>query len=333
MPHPDDGMIHAWLDGELDAAESARVEALIASDQAWSAAAAEARGLIAASSRITRALDHVPAQVAPKRSPANGGRSRRWWTVRVAALLVVVAGTTLVLRDGGPERALQVAAEPGGEPPVAKVPLDAATTAPVGQEPKSPERSLAASAPPLPGSAVGSRAENAAPQRVAAVEKSSTAAAPPSVRALASPAASVAAAGPAEVRDEKVGAPSADSSVHLLMARSLATEQEVVASAGAARRQEARAAGNAVASATESAAKSSAKMTDSPAPTRCFELREPLAFAGRTVRHPPDSLSLANWQLLVVRPDQLIERGDSLLSKPGADRLVVAVRVSCPPKP
>jgi anti-sigma factor RsiW len=97
MQHPDEGTIHAWLDGELDAAESARIEALVASDAAWAAAAAEARGLIAASSRIARALDHVPGKVVPagRRAPA-----RRWWMARVAALLVVVAGTAIVWRRG-----------------------------------------------------------------------------------------------------------------------------------------------------------------------------------------------------------------------------------------
>ncbi|HVZ48875.1 MAG TPA: zf-HC2 domain-containing protein, partial [Gemmatimonadaceae bacterium] len=68
MSHPDEGLIHAWLDGELDAAEAARVEALVRDDPGWAAAAAEARGLIAASGRIVGALDDVPANVVPKAS-------------------------------------------------------------------------------------------------------------------------------------------------------------------------------------------------------------------------------------------------------------------------
>ena len=65
MPPVDEGMIHAWLDGALSADEAARVEQLVASDAAWSAAAAEARGLIAASTRILSSLDAVPAKVLP----------------------------------------------------------------------------------------------------------------------------------------------------------------------------------------------------------------------------------------------------------------------------
>lgn len=105
MPHPDDGLIHAWLDDELDAADAARVEALVASDPAWSAAAAEARGLLAASSRIVGSLDRVPAHVIPDVA-ARGGRrpalAPRRWPWRVAAALALVAGSAVVLRHGTP---------------------------------------------------------------------------------------------------------------------------------------------------------------------------------------------------------------------------------------
>jgi hypothetical protein len=102
MPHPDEGLIHAWLDGALDAAETARVEALVASDPAWSAAAAEARGLIAATARIVGALDRVPSAVipmpvAPPRHPA------RRWVWRAAAALALMAGSAVVLERGTPE--------------------------------------------------------------------------------------------------------------------------------------------------------------------------------------------------------------------------------------
>ena len=115
MPRPDEGLIHTWLDGELDAADAARVEALVRDDREWAAAAAEARGLIAASARIVGALDHVPANVIPKTevgarasdggagaTPIAGGigpagRRMPWWTMRIAALLVVAVGTALVV--------------------------------------------------------------------------------------------------------------------------------------------------------------------------------------------------------------------------------------------
>src|SRR3990172_4769402 len=107
MPHPDEGLIHAWLDGELDAAESARIEALVRSDPEWAAAAAEARGLAAASARIIAALDDVGGTSRPGEATAPAGmaprRRRPWWMMRAAALLVVVAGTAIVLRRTAPD--------------------------------------------------------------------------------------------------------------------------------------------------------------------------------------------------------------------------------------
>lgn len=115
MSHPDEGLIHAWLDGELDAAEAARIAGLVQSDPAWAAAAAEARGFIAATSRIVRALDDVPANVIPAARTAvppsepkviplaPKHRGTPWWALRAAAVLVVVAGTVVVMRDGTPE--------------------------------------------------------------------------------------------------------------------------------------------------------------------------------------------------------------------------------------
>lgn len=108
-------MIHAWLDGELGAVEAARVERLVAEDAAWAAAAAEARGLIAASSRILSALDVVAGDVIPRggsaarveAQPFDGSRAsaprvtRRLvptW-MRIAAGFVLVAGVAYLGRD------------------------------------------------------------------------------------------------------------------------------------------------------------------------------------------------------------------------------------------
>jgi len=66
MDHVDEGTIHAWLDQALSPHEGARVEAHIADCAACAAAVAEARGLIAASSRILSALDDVPGGVIPE---------------------------------------------------------------------------------------------------------------------------------------------------------------------------------------------------------------------------------------------------------------------------
>src|SRR5436305_728077 len=89
MQHLDDGIIHAWLDGALDAEESARVERRAAECAACAAAVAEARGLVAGATRILTALDQTPGGVAPrsetfaaslgKTSPARR-RSRSLWS-------------------------------------------------------------------------------------------------------------------------------------------------------------------------------------------------------------------------------------------------------------
>ena len=52
MQHLDDGTIHAWLDGALGTGDAAAVEAHVATCRACAGRVAEARGLIAASSRI-----------------------------------------------------------------------------------------------------------------------------------------------------------------------------------------------------------------------------------------------------------------------------------------
>lgn len=112
---PDEAMIHAWLDGELDAAEAARVERLVAEDAEWAASAAEARGLIAASSRILGALDLVAGDVIPRGGSAAGveaqpfdrsrvatarvTRSRVPTWMRIAAGFVLVAGVAYLGRD------------------------------------------------------------------------------------------------------------------------------------------------------------------------------------------------------------------------------------------
>ena len=61
--HLDEGVVHAWLDGQLTAADAARIESHIAGCADCAAMVAEARGFMAASSRILTGLDGVPARV------------------------------------------------------------------------------------------------------------------------------------------------------------------------------------------------------------------------------------------------------------------------------
>jgi anti-sigma factor RsiW len=105
--HLDEGTIHAWLDGELPPDESARVEAQVSACTECAALVAEARGLVAASSRILSSLDAVPGGVIPgvesgtdQLAALRARRqetSRRWWNDRrivAAASLVFVAGVS-----------------------------------------------------------------------------------------------------------------------------------------------------------------------------------------------------------------------------------------------
>ena len=65
MPHPDEGTIHAWLDGELSLDEGAALEEHLGTCDECVAHVAEARGLIAGSARIMGILDDVPGGVIP----------------------------------------------------------------------------------------------------------------------------------------------------------------------------------------------------------------------------------------------------------------------------
>jgi hypothetical protein len=98
MQHLDEGMIHSWLDGALSADESARVEAHVKECPQCATAVAEARGFIAASSRILTALDNAPRGVIPVTAPGRRVDPIVW---RIAAtVLVVAAGTLAVFRNG-----------------------------------------------------------------------------------------------------------------------------------------------------------------------------------------------------------------------------------------
>lgn len=99
MQHPDEGTIHAWIDGELSQEEATALEAHLAECRECSEKAAEARGLVAASSRIVSALDIIPGGVIP----AAPARRRPWYAstqLRAAAAITIVAGASmLVMRD------------------------------------------------------------------------------------------------------------------------------------------------------------------------------------------------------------------------------------------
>lgn len=119
MQHLDEGMIHAWLDGQLPPSEAAAVEAHVTECRPCADTVAEARGLIAASSRILTMLDGAPKGVIPdasvegsQESPvevgaggaARSARHRRWFRgpqLAAAAMLLVAVGTFAVVRQRG----------------------------------------------------------------------------------------------------------------------------------------------------------------------------------------------------------------------------------------
>src|SRR6202165_5764333 len=99
MQHLDEGTIHSWLDGALSADEAARVEAHVAECPQCATAVAEARGFIAASSRILTAVDHVTRGVVPAAPPVKWYNRAAWRAA--AAVLVVGVGSLVVVRNGG----------------------------------------------------------------------------------------------------------------------------------------------------------------------------------------------------------------------------------------
>jgi len=151
MQHPDEGTIHAWIDGALDSEGARAVETHVASCEECARLAAEARGLVAASSRILTALDDVPAKVIPgpgtSAKPSERITPRRWpmpFWMRTAAAVVVVAGVSALVMTGklnSPERkradmisspaTMEVAGMPDSAPMGAATPAgDLATRAP-----------------------------------------------------------------------------------------------------------------------------------------------------------------------------------------------------------
>jgi len=202
MQHLDEGTIHSWLDGALSADEAARVEAHVKECPQCAAAVAEARGFIAASSRILTALDNAPRGVIPAAAPARRIDPMVW---RIAAtVMVVAAGTLVVFRNGvGTTKTDQAAVQTAATSSSALAPEapihdeGTVTTA----EPTTPIRTKA-----LPGAANAARALSKPPamekRGVATGEVGANAqvarsqnvpAAPPAVQTFAQPMSAAAA--------------------------------------------------------------------------------------------------------------------------------------------
>lgn len=101
--HPDEGTIHAWLDGALDDSTASRLAAHVATCGECAERVAEARGLIAGASRVVRALDDSITSAGPTwgqvtaTTIANRPASRSIWrALRVTPLRSAIAATVLV---------------------------------------------------------------------------------------------------------------------------------------------------------------------------------------------------------------------------------------------
>jgi hypothetical protein len=177
--HLDEGTIHAWLDGALAPDESARVEAHATTCTECALLVAEARGLIAASSRILSSLDAVPAGVVPGSDRGvdqlavlrarRTAASRRWWRdarVVAAASLVFMAGTvSVVWRASTNQLELDQAA------PATPVVADAVS--PTADAPS------AGATPSAPADTRARDMKSAAPERARTQERSATTTARP----------------------------------------------------------------------------------------------------------------------------------------------------------
>ena len=143
MNHLDEGTIHAWLDGALDARQSADAQAHVARCAECSAKVAEARGLIAASSRILTALDDVPANVTPKRAAPVAKRRFRasqWGYAAAAAVVIMVLWRSGDVRQPPPgvgpidiDAAVKAAME--SIPPIATIPAVPSQPTPLSAPP------------------------------------------------------------------------------------------------------------------------------------------------------------------------------------------------------
>ncbi|MDB4882794.1 MAG: hypothetical protein JWL95_1560 [Gemmatimonadetes bacterium] len=101
--HPDEGSIHAWLDGELDPSDAALLDEHVRGCDDCAARVAEARGLMAGASRVVGQLDVTPSRlIQPARTPTLDDSGSMWRLMRVtparagiAAVLLVGLGITL----------------------------------------------------------------------------------------------------------------------------------------------------------------------------------------------------------------------------------------------
>ena len=142
--HPDEGTIHAWLDGALDPEQGARLHAHVEGCAACAERVAEARGLVAGASRVVTLLDAPTTEaIMPASTPTAGTEMSAWRLMRVtparaaiAAVLVVAVGITLTRdRVAVDQRAAPIASAVSGAAPRDSVLADAVARRLAAEEP------------------------------------------------------------------------------------------------------------------------------------------------------------------------------------------------------
>ena len=218
--HPDDGTIHAWLDRQLDDTSAATLEAHLQRCDECAERVAEARGLIAGTSRILSSLDADPTHaserpvlmvskppVEPPRAVALAGSigTPRWFRLTparsaIAAVLVVAVATAIVRENQEPRERL--ASTPG-------VALGAGSRAAEGPAATPPAAPVVAEYDSTAGARVAAARTFAKAQRETTVNadlaRVSPAKVPATVPATSSPTGQAIAA--AKVADSVVDAP------------------------------------------------------------------------------------------------------------------------------
>ena len=156
MKHADEGILHAWLDGELSAEEAAELERHLSVCLPCRTLLAEAKAFVTESDDLVLALD-LPS--APKPLPVP--RRVPWNTLAWAAMVVLALGTGYALRPAlGPRAASGV--------------LGSGPSEPVASEPSYPAPA-AADAPAAPRSTPTARqAPSTAPRRAPASDLGTT---------------------------------------------------------------------------------------------------------------------------------------------------------------
>ena len=204
MQHPDEGTIHAWLDGALNESESAEIEQHVGECAACAAAVAEARGLIAGASRIAAMLDNVRGGVIPT-APANPAPAKTtlWTALRVtparaalAASLLIAAAGVLTVRHDTATKLVPTPMSPisggAGEASIGSIPAASPAV------PSAPLRSSA------PSAAADVATRTAEPGAKSAVARGGAAPAPATPTPAAEKTATVVAAAPRPARIETV---------------------------------------------------------------------------------------------------------------------------------